>query len=160
MLEIATRGRADLVPCDVEVKRPGPSYTVDTLHELASRHPDAELFLIIGIDAYREVDTWQRPERLLTLANVVVTTRPGYPMDPRDVLPPVAARDQCCYDPAIGCLRHKSGHRLLTHRLDGLSISATEIRQRAAAGLDVGDMTGVDVARYIRANRLYQGPAT
>ncbi len=116
--------------------------------------------MIIGIDAYRDVDTWHRPDLLLERANVVVTTRPGHELNPVDVLPPVAARKDCCYDPPIGCQRHKSGHKLLTHRLDGLHVSSTEIRQRAAAGVDVSDVTGAEVAQYIRVNRLYQGNAS
>jgi len=160
MLEIATRGRSEITACDLEVRRAGPSFTVDTLAEIGLAHPDAELFLIVGIDAYREIDTWHRPDLLLDRANLVVTTRPGHEMDPADVLPPVAARKDCCYDPAIGCQRHKSGHKLLTHRLDGLHLSSTEIRQRAAAGSDVTAMTGAEVARYIRENRLYQGSAS
>jgi nicotinate-nucleotide adenylyltransferase len=157
MLEIATRGRSDIAACDLEIRRAGPSFTVDTLAEILLAHPGTELFLIVGIDAYREIDTWYRPELLLERANLVVTTRPGHEMHPAEVLPPVAARKDCCYDPAIGCQRHKSGHKLLTHRLDGLHVSSTEIRHRAAAGRDVSDMTGADVARYIRENRLYQG---
>jgi nicotinate-nucleotide adenylyltransferase len=156
MLELATHGRAGVEPSDLETKRDGPSYTVDTLAELAALRPGVALYLIIGIDAWREVDTWHRPELLLARANIVVTTRPGHAMTEGDVLPPIAARNDCCYDPAIGCQRHKSGHLLLIHRLDGLLISATEVRKRAAAGLDVADLTGVDVARYIRTHRLYQ----
>ncbi len=160
MLGLATRGHPGLEPSDLEVKRRGPSYTVDTLTELRARDPDVELYLIVGIDAYRDVNTWHRPELLLELANVVVTTRPGHTMTHDDVHPPIAARNDCCYDSAIGCQRHKSGHLLLPHRLDGLYISATEVRKRAAAGVDVADQTGADVARYIQAQRLYQGSAS
>lgn len=160
MLQIATEGRRDISACDLEIRRAGPSFTVDTLAELLALHPGTELFLIIGIDAYRDVDTWHRPDLLLERANVVVTTRPGHELNPVDVLPPVAARKDCCYDPPIGCQRHKSGHKLLTHRLDGLHVSSTEIRQRAAAGVDVSDVTGAEVAQYIRVNRLYQGNAS
>ena len=157
MLELAARNDAMLSPSDLEMRRSGPSYTVNTLEELRARHPGRELFLIVGIDAYRDIDTWHHPERLLELANVVVTTRPGHKMRENDVLPPVAGRKDCGYDPTIGCQRHKSGHRLLIHHLDGLDVSSTEIRRRARLGLDVSDLTGAAVADYIRAHRLYQG---
>jgi nicotinate-nucleotide adenylyltransferase len=157
MLEIAATGHGALEPSGIEIEREGPSFTVDTLAALHARQPAAELFLIVGIDAYREVDTWHHPERLLALANLVVTTRPGYETSQNDVLPPVAGRQDCGYDPLIGRQKHKSGHQLLVHRLDGLDVSSTEIRRRARAGHDVSALTGAGVAAYIRAHRLYQG---
>lgn len=156
MLRLATRDRPLLQPGDLEVRRSGPSYTVDTLREVALAYPDSKIFLIVGIDAYAEVDTWHRPERLLALANLIVTTRPGHPLPPHGVEPPVAGREDCCYDPAIGGHRHKSGHRLFVHILDGLMVSSSEIRRRAAAGLDVSDLTGPEIAAYIRTHRLYE----
>jgi nicotinate-nucleotide adenylyltransferase len=128
------------------------------LREVVRSHPRDEVFLIVGVDAYAEVDTWHRPEQLLELANLIVTTRPGYPLASSAVAPPVAGRGDCCYDPLIGGHRHKSGHRLFVHPLDGLAISSSDIRRRASAGLDVSDLTGPEVADYIRSRRLYEVP--
>lgn len=158
MLRLATRSQALLHPSDIELRRPGPSYTVDTLLEVTRQHPGCEVFLIVGIDAYQEVNTWHRPERLLELANIIVTTRPGFPLPASGVAPPFAARGECCYDSSIGGHRHQSGHRLFVHTLDGLTISSSEIRQQAAAGVDVSDLTGREVAAYIRSHRLYEVP--
>lgn len=158
MLRLATRSQAILHPSDIEIRRPGPSYTVDTLLEVARQNPDCEIFLIVGIDAYQEVDTWHKPERLLELAHIIVTTRPGFPLPAGGVAPPFAARGECCYDFDIGGHRHQSGHRLLVHPLDGLTISSSEIRRQAAAGIDVSDLTGSEVAAYIRSHRLYKVP--
>ena len=158
MLRLATRNRPLLQACDLEMRRPGLSYSVDTLREVARTYPGQEIFLIVGIDAYAEVDTWHRPDQLLGLTNVVVTTRPGHLLPPHGVEPPVAARGDCCYDPAIGGYRHKSGHRLLVHLLDGLTISSSEIRRRASAGQDVCELTGPEIADYIRTHRLYEVP--
>jgi nicotinate-nucleotide adenylyltransferase len=158
MLRLATRDRPLLRPSDLEVRRPGPSYTVDTLLEVTRIHPRHDIFLIVGIDAYAEVDTWHRPDQLLALANIVVTTRPGHPLPSRGIEPPIAGREDCCYDPAIGGHTHKSGHRLFVHLLDGLNISSSEIRRRAGAGLDVSDLTGDEIAEYIRSHGLYEVP--
>jgi nicotinate-nucleotide adenylyltransferase len=158
MLQLVTRDRPWLQASDVEIQRPGPSYTVDTLRELARCRPGEEIFLIVGIDAYLEVDTWHQPEQLLELANIVVTTRAGHRLPPHGVQPPIAAAAACCYDPPIGGHTHKSGHRLFVHLLDGLSISSTEVRRRASLGLDVSDLTGPAIADYIRAHRLYEVP--
>lgn len=155
MLQLAVRGDPLLAASDVEMQRSGLSYTVATLEALAANETDTDLYLIVGIDAYAEIDTWHRPDRLLALAHVVVTTRPGYVLPPEGVLPPIAARNACCYDSAIACHVHKSGHRLLVQPLDGLDISSSDIRARVSMGLPVAEDTGEAVAAYIRRHSLY-----
>lgn len=155
MLALATRNHPRLQRSDLEMQRPGPSYTVETLREVVRSYPAHDVYLIVGIDAYAEVDTWHQPEQLLELANVVVTARPGYPLPHQGVEPPIAGRADCCYDSTIGGHRHKSGHRLLVHIFDGLNISSSEIRRRVAAGDDVTELTGRDVAVYIHSHGLY-----
>lgn len=172
MLKLAVESAASLpasVPLeasDIEIRRSGPSYTVDTLRELAARQPDAELFLILGIDAYEEIDTWHRPGEILELASIIVTSRPGRDeadqfADGRPPLPPVAARARARYDPAIGAHVHTSGHTIRGHRIRGIEVSATDIRRRVRAGLPVDALTGEAVARFISEHHLYRGaPAT
>jgi nicotinate-nucleotide adenylyltransferase len=156
MLRLATAGRPPLEACDLEVRRPGASYTVDTLRELLRATPGAELVLIVGIDAWREIDTWSRPGELLELARVVVTTRPGAEFPPAGLLPPVAARADCCYDPVIGCYRHKSGHELTAHPFAGVDVSSTDIRRRIRAHLPFDHLVPSVVADCIRERRLYR----
>jgi nicotinate-nucleotide adenylyltransferase len=155
MLELATAGEAGLEPSDLEVRRAGPSYTYDTLRELGAADPTAELHLIVGIDAYLEIDSWHRSRDLLVLANVVVTSRPGQSFPPGGPRPPVAASGSCCYDPTVGCYVHESGHVLIGHLIDGVDVSASEIRSRAREGLPIDHLTGPAVARYIRDRGLY-----
>lgn len=147
---------APLEPCDIELRRDGPSWTVDTLSELKQREPDTEFFLILGIDAYQDIDTWSRPEAILELSNVIVTSRPGHSFDSQPPVPPVAARDNARYDPDIGAYVHTSGHRLLTHRIRGIEVSATEIRRRVRDGQPIDDLTGASVARFINEHQLYR----
>jgi len=167
MLKLAVETSAALpasVPLeasDIEIRRNGPSFTVDTLRELAEKHPGAELFLILGIDAYTEIDTWHRPGEILELASIIVTSRPG-----RDKagdfaggappLPPVAARARARYDPAIGAHVHTSGHTIRGHRIRGIEVSATDIRRRVRSGLPVESLTGEAVARFITEHHLYR----
>jgi nicotinate-nucleotide adenylyltransferase len=155
MLRVAVEGDPLLAPSDVEIVRPGPSYTVDTLTVLRTRFVGAELYLILGIDAYLEIDTWHHPERLLERAHIVVTTRPGHELPPGGLLPPIAARNSCWYDPAIGCHLHKSGHRIVLQPLHGLPISSSEIRSRLSNGLPIAEYTGLAVANYIRDHGVY-----
>jgi len=155
--EAAAREAADgvLEPCDIEIQRDGPSWTVDTLRELGALHPGAELFLILGIDAYEEIDTWSRPGEILSLASIIVTTRPGREFPQGAPLVPVAARADARYDPAIGVTVHTSGHSLRGHRIRGIEVSATDIRRRVRSGLPFAHLTGDAVARFITEQRLY-----
>jgi nicotinate-nucleotide adenylyltransferase len=161
MLELAAARDVRLEACDIEVKRPGPSYTIDTLLTLRATRPEQQLYLLLGLDAYLEIDSWERSGQLLDHANIVVTTRPGLNAPSAARLePPFAARDACCYDPSIGCHVHSSGHTLRLHQLRyGVSVSASLVRDRIRAGLPVDGLVENDVAAYIDTHRLYRDPA-
>jgi nicotinate-nucleotide adenylyltransferase len=77
MVRIAVSGRAGFEVSDIEVARPGVSYTVDTLEALQGLRPDAELFFIIGEDSIPELPGWRKTRRILELARVVAVNRPG-----------------------------------------------------------------------------------
>ena len=113
MIEAAVGDVEGLEVSRIEVDRSGPTYTVDTLQELASAHPGAELFLILGADAAAGLDTWHEWQRLPELCRLVVVDRPGESG-------PVPA----AFDPL----------RVSAPRLD---ISSTEIRRRVAEGRPV-----------------------
>ena len=155
MLRLAVAGEPLLEASDMEARRPGASYTVDTLREVGRTHPGSELFLIVGIDAWREVDTWHRPEDLLGLASVIVTSRPGAEFSRTDVIPPVAARSGCCYDSSISSYVHRSGHRLTAHQIAGVDVSSTDVRRRIRDKLPFEHLLPSPVAHYIRQHGLY-----
>lgn len=77
MIRLAVEGEPGLTASDVEVRREGPSYTIDTVRHFHREMPDgAELFLIVGRDAFLEFDTWKCYRELLSLVSVIVITRP------------------------------------------------------------------------------------
>lgn len=155
MLHLAAAGDPLFEVSDIEARRDGPSYTIDTLTQLAHRRPGASLSLIVGLDAYLEIDTWHRAGELLTLADIIVTSRPGSGAY-TNIEPPIAARNACCYDPRIGCYTHSSGHSLRFHELTtGLSVSASGVRQMRADTMDIRPMVGDAVADYIERENLY-----
>lgn len=155
MLKLAANGDPLLEASDIEAQRPGPSYMVDTLAALAHEQPGSDFALILGIDAYREIDTWHRSGDLLALADLIVTSRPD--ADTHEHLnPPIAARNACCYDPIIGCYTHSSGHSLRYHALTtGLAVSASTVRRLVAEGSDTSELVGDQVAEYIKQEHLY-----
>lgn len=131
MLKAAIAGHPGFVLSDIEARRPGLSYTVETLEQLRSRHAQDELFLTIGADQFRELRTWKQPERLPGLARLIVITRPGA----HSVKGIVPAR------------------RLAVRQIE---ISSTEIRNRIARGLSVDEMLPQPVLRLIRNSALYR----
>ena len=123
----------------VEVDRPGPSYTVDTLEQLTAELGPARYFFLMGEDSLRDFPTWRNPERILELADLGVVGRPGIDTD-------LAGLE--------GALPALAGKVHLVS-LDELPYSSSEIRQRVAAGLPIEDLTVEPVARYIRDHGLY-----
>ncbi|PLX83542.1 MAG: nicotinate (nicotinamide) nucleotide adenylyltransferase, partial [Desulfuromonas sp.] len=113
MVEAAIAGQTSFAVSDLEARRYGKSFSVDTLEILRQQNLTDQLFFIIGLDSYRDIASWKEYPRLFRLANLVVTTRPGVHIkDPLDVLP-VAMRGEFCYSAAARSFRHSSGHMLI-----------------------------------------------
>ncbi|MBI4583632.1 MAG: nicotinate (nicotinamide) nucleotide adenylyltransferase [Planctomycetes bacterium] len=77
MVRIAARGADGLEACDLEIRRGGVSYTVDTLEEVSRLYPGAEIYFIIGMDSLPELPRWRNLKRLLELAQLITISRPG-----------------------------------------------------------------------------------
>ena len=137
MVSLATAGNRAFVACDLELRRQGASYTVDTVAALLDARPGVSLVLIVGSDAFAEIATWKDPERLFGLCSVAVVTRPG------DGAPPAA---RAPFGPGR------------VERVDspGLAVSATAIRQRVGEGLSVRYLVPDAVADYIDKRGLYR----
>ena len=140
MAKLAVDGQRAFAVSDVEIRRGGASFTVDTVHELAREYPGDELFLILGWDAARLFSTWRRPDEILrVLTAVVVVGRPGTPVPkPNDL----AAAG---LDPArvVLCTRATP------------DISGSALRKAIAGRETVTDRTPEAVARYIDEHALY-----
>jgi nicotinate-nucleotide adenylyltransferase len=158
MVERAVAGHRGLAAWDVELRRAGPSYSVDTLRALrAERGPQVRLVFALGWDAFTELDTWKEYREIFGLCDVVVVTRPAHP--PRLSLDdfPVAARKTLLYDRRIAGFRHVSGHEVTLQRVTALDVSATDIRARVRAGRSIAFLVPESVRRYIHDHALY-GP--
>jgi nicotinate-nucleotide adenylyltransferase len=124
---------------DVEIRRQGLSYTVDTLRELRLAYPGDEMFLILGWDAARMFATWHEPQKVQELAAIVVVTRPGSPQPDEEAIR-AAGLDPWA---TILCVRPTP------------DISGSALRRAIANGEDVTDRLPGGVATYIAKNRLY-----
>lgn len=159
MVRRATRGNSAFSTVDIEVKRSGRSYTIETLGELKSRLPgDSEFFFLIGMDAFSEITTWHRAGELISWTHFVVFPRPGFPLEnphrftPRSwrILPPVRSRRGVRRYPVDG------GGSLFLAETPAFPLSASEIRRRIRTGRSVTYLVPGSVERYIRVKGLYQ----
>nr|MBA2721033.1 nicotinate (nicotinamide) nucleotide adenylyltransferase [Chloroflexota bacterium] len=147
LVEAGIAGEPRLEASRIELEREGPSYTVDTVADLAAaeraagREPD--LTVILSAESFAELPTWREPERLLDLARMAVAPRAGHP-------PP---------DPAwIAVAFPGRADRVIAIDLPAVEISASAIRSRAAAGDSLDGLVPVGVAEAIAVDRLYRQP--
>lgn len=132
MCRLAVEGDDRLEVSDVDIVRGGPTYTVDTLADMASVHPGAELFFIAGADAVSRLSEWRDPVRLMHLARFVGVTRLGH--EP----PALSAPHMVVETPEVG-------------------VSSTEVRRRLRTGAPVCYLVPDAVATYIAQHALYLG---
>ena len=123
----------------LEVDRPGPSYTVDTLRLLRERSPDHELTLVLGADQAAQLRSWHEPEAVMSLATVAVAAREGH--EQKAVLRRLEGLP--------------GGERIAFFDMPRIDVSSTLVRERAATGRPIRYLVPDDVADYVRANRLY-----
>ena len=156
MVELAIAGCPAFRAWDVELRRVGPSYSVDTIRELRDEvGPDTRIVFVMGRDAFDEFHTWKEPGTILGLCDVVVITRPPWPdtLSPDDLR--VAIPRPFDYDPRSGTIRHASGRAVSLQRITALDISATAIRHMVSAGRSIQFLVPAAVASYIAASGLY-----
>jgi nicotinate-nucleotide adenylyltransferase len=137
MTVIATASNPGFWVSRVDIDRPGPTYTIDTLRDLSAQQPDAELFFITGADALEQILSWKDADELFRLAHFVGVTRPGYVLSD-DHLP----RD------AVSLVE-----------VPAMAISSSVCRERVMAGRPVWYLVPDGVVQYIGKHRLYRGTA-
>jgi nicotinate-nucleotide adenylyltransferase len=155
MVELATAGNPCFRASSLEIDRGGVSYSVDTLAALSAISPAAELSFIVGMDAFREMQTWRDVPRIFELASVVVTSRPPVAVEPSITHLPVAARESFCYDPSTLSYRHRSGNSIRFLPITGIDVSATAVREHVRQHRSIRYLVPAEVERFIAENRLY-----
>ena len=133
MVSVAVEGQPGFVADDREVRRNGPSYTIDTLASMREEHGEASLGLILGMDAFLGLTSWRRWDEILDLAHVVVAHRPGWRSpDIGELGDLITAHGTHRVDD----LHEKSRGCIHIHAVTQLEIASTEIRDLIAAGRD------------------------
>jgi nicotinate-nucleotide adenylyltransferase len=143
MLELAIAGHPAFCVCDEELRRGGPSYTVETLDALHRDDPSRRLVLLIGADSLADLPTWREPARILELAEIAAVNR-GRGAAQLDAVLPVLPQ---------------AASRVTLVQMPAVELSATDLRGRAAAGRSLRYLTPRPVEEYIREHRLYAAQA-
>jgi nicotinate-nucleotide adenylyltransferase len=159
MLQLATAGNPRFRLSDLELRLPGKSYTVNSLKRFHKENPGAELFFLVGCDAFFEMDTWHDYREIFGLAHIVVLCRPECSQE--EILEFAAGKVSGLYEavPGTGRIAHPelcSIYNLLNTRMD---ISSTRIRELVAEGRSVRYLVPDNVWSYIAENALYRRPA-
>lgn len=162
LVRLATAGQAGFVVDDRELRRAGPSYMVDTLQSLRTEFgAGTPLALIVGRDAFRELDTWHRWRELTELAHIVVMQRPEALASFRPPLEEFIASRVVSHASA---LRQRPAGGILFQTVTQLSISATQIRTLLACGQSPRYLLPEPALAYILERGLYRSlpvsPAT
>lgn len=157
MLEKAISQYPSFVVSDIEAKRSAPSYSIDTLHILLPQiEPKAELYFIIGADAFLEIDTWKRYRELPSLVRFVIISRPGFPPDKVEMVIRTAFPGYE-FDPVreTWSSPKRKGSFILQH-MEPVPISSTGIRRKVGRGEDITGLVPPAVESYIREEQLYR----
>ena len=131
MTVIATASNPSFTVSRVDIERPGPTFTIDTLRDLKAERPDAQLFFITGADAMAQILTWKNAEELWSLAHFIGVTRPGHELDGR-------------------------GRDVSLLEVPAMAISSTDCRHRVGEGKPVWYLVPDGVVQYIAKHRLYR----
>jgi nicotinate-nucleotide adenylyltransferase len=135
MTQAIIQGHAGFGVDDREIRRGGPTYTADTLAEIAAAEPDTSVFVILGADAASRLHTWHRHHDVLALSTLIVVNRAGTPL----------------FDPAT-----LAGATIINITMEPVLVSSTNIRQDVRDGRDVSESTSPEVNSIIQAHGLYR----
>jgi nicotinate-nucleotide adenylyltransferase len=152
MVKLAIAGNPAFTLSDIEIRREGRSYSIETIsHYRRTLAQGEELFFIIGADAFCEIETWKDYPQLFTLCDFIVISRPEF--DPLQA--PIFASagfKQETHDR----FRHPSGHAVFIRDVTPCRISSTEIRRITEEGKAITYLVPATVEAYIMQKRLYQ----
>lgn len=146
MTVIATASHPAFRVSRMEIDRPGPSYTIDTVRELHRVYgKNTSVFFITGADAVLEILTWKEPENVLAECTLIAATRPGYDLSRLEEFLPGTAGDAA-----------PGGPRVQVMEIPALAISSTDIRRRVSEGRSIRYLVPEEVREFIEKNGFYR----
>ncbi len=152
MVRAAIEGQSGFVLDERELRRGGPSYTVDTLSSLHEDFPDDPLCLVIGMDAFLGLPKWHEWREILQLAHIVVAHRPGWRAPDMGALGDLLAERRTA---RVRDLHETRAGAVFVHAVTQLEISSTEVRALVRAGRDPRFLMPDPVRQYILESGCY-----
>lgn len=152
MVQCAVKHEPALYADDREIRREGITYTIDTLIEMRAQMPDIPLCLLLGIDAFIGLPSWQRWEEILQYAHIVVAHRPHYHLPQNGI---VAELMQSRLHTETAIIHETLAGAILLKPITALEISATDIRKQIAMGRNPRYLLPDDVYSYIKESGTY-----
>jgi nicotinate-nucleotide adenylyltransferase len=158
MIRLAIEGNPVFSFSDVENRRGGTSYSVETVEYLLDKYrlENLDLYFILGQDAFHAIRTWKDWERLLTICNFAVMTRPGYSNQGLGTILTEEFASRFTYDAEVKGYHGPTGRTIYFREVTFLDISSSNIRQRAKEGRSVNYLVTNEVRHYIAKNSLYR----
>ncbi len=160
MVRLALKNNSFFELSDIEFRLRGKSYTVKTMEKLKKTFPYVEFYFILGIETFIDIDNWWHPERLISLTNFVVISRPHfkfidllkskYIKIKKKVLRGVDEGELDSYR-----IKLDSGKEVILLKVTEIGISSTEIRELIARGNSINYLLPAEVQSYIITNKLY-----
>lgn len=157
MLKLAVDMHPSWIVNDIDYQRPGPSYMADTLQLLRQQQPQTSWALILGMDAFIQLNQWHQWQQILKLAHLIVVNRPGFE------LPTVDWCDNLLKAAQVNSADYFQNHLaggILLQAIPPSPVSATAIRQFINAGTQQKIAVSTSVLKYIQKHKLYQSIAT
>jgi nicotinate-nucleotide adenylyltransferase len=166
MLALATQGEPRLKASRLELETPERPYTVETLTRFLALYGDAaRLFFVMGADSWEEITTWREWERVLTMTDHLVVTRPGHELDARhvtqhirDLIADVRGATPARVEAALA--EGRGGTRIYLTDAASVAVSSTDVRRAAGeggvAGARLEELVAPPVAEYVRKYGLYR----
>lgn len=157
MLALATSDMPKVSISRIEIEQPEKPYTVETLGKLKVKYPETDIFFVMGADSWMDILTWREWEKVLTMANHIVVTRPGYEISFDHVSDAIRERIVDVRSKQPGTLNFETGTNIYITDAVVMNISATELRRKIRAGeSDWQADTPVEVAKYIEKYQIYK----
>lgn len=163
MVMLGLEGADSLFPCDVEIQRDGPSYSVDTVAFFKKRMgPGGELFFILGVDAFLEIDTWKSYEALLRQVAFIVMSRPTKASSETDLYKVLASyiketlSSAYVFNATRGTWFHPSLRPIYPVAVSPVDIASSQLREKLRLGEPADRWLSPGVADYIKQKGLYR----
>lgn len=164
MARLAVSGREDFSISDIELRRTGPSYSIDTMSYFKrTSSSDAQLYFIVGLDAFLEIETWKSYQALFDQMPFIVMSRPGiehgdvranWQMAKTYLQTKISAG--YTFLPSKYCFTHKVKCPVYLHHVTPMDISSTQIRHHIHMGMPIDHLVAGNVGQYIKVRGLYR----